>query len=73
MVNAADWVRAGLRARLLGGPPPQRAGAARPPGARRYVGRMMFVTAGRDLLAGEEVTISYSDNPEMLKHWNIVG
>ena len=47
--------------------------AARPTAARRFVGRMMFVVAARDLRAGEELTISYSDNPDMLKHWGIGG
>ncbi len=42
--------------------------AARP----RFVGRMMFVTALSNMRAGEELTISYSLDPERLKHWNIV-
>jgi hypothetical protein len=46
--------------------------AAMPTAARRFVGRMIFVAAARDLLAGEELTISYSSNPDMLRHWGIV-
>ncbi len=40
--------------------------AARPTAARRFVGQMMFMTAGRNLPAGAEITISYSLNPEKL-------
>jgi hypothetical protein len=44
-----------------------------PTAAIRFVSRMAFVTAGRDLWAGEELMTSYSANRDALRqHWGIV-
>jgi len=47
--------------------------AARPTAERRFVGQMMFVTAGCDLRAGDELTTTYSaDRDALRRHWGIV-
>ncbi len=38
---------------------------------RRFIGRMMFVTARVDMKAGRELTTSYGRDTQQLKHWRI--
>ena len=42
-----------------------------PTGAREFFGKMMFVHAAVPLRAGDEVTIQYSSDKEVLKKWGI--
>ena len=40
---------------------------------RRFFGQMMFVYASFPLTAGDEVSTTYSDDPETLKQWGILS